>query len=94
MLKHGHYNPKHPKGARYSPKELRAHRDAWYKVVADGKVHIENIQATHHYYLTNSFDIVSEIINGDFSEFPLDNVKLVENDLYEFLKSTKQFKNV
>ena len=89
----GHYNPKHPKGASYSPKELRAHRDAWYKVVADGKVHSENTQATHYYYLTNSFDIVSEIINGDFSEFPLDNVKLVENDLHRFLKSTKEFKN-
>lgn len=89
----GHYNHRHPKGARYSPQELRAHRDAWYKVVADGEIHLETIQATHHYYLTNSFDIVSEIISGDFNDFPIDNVKLVKNDLYRFLKSAEKFKN-
>ncbi len=88
----GHYNPRHPKGARYSPSELRAHRDAWYKVVADGKLHVEEIDATHYYYLTNSFDIVSEIINGEFNDFPIDNVKLLKNNLYRFLKSAEKFK--
>lgn len=89
----GHYNPRHPKGARYSPSELRAHRDAWYKIVADGKIHVETVQATHHYYITNSFDIVSEIINGEFNNFPIDNIKLFENELYGFLKSAEKFKN-
>lgn len=83
----GHYNPRHPKGAKYSLSELRAHRDYWYQVVADGKIHVESVQFTHQYYLTNSFDIVSEIINGDFSNFPIDHIKLVQNKLYAFLKS-------
>ncbi|MEK6261993.1 MAG: HNH endonuclease [Planctomycetota bacterium] len=26
----GHYNPMHPLGTKYSPQELRAHRDAWW----------------------------------------------------------------
>jgi HNH endonuclease len=26
----GHYNPTHPLGTKYSPQELRAHRDAWW----------------------------------------------------------------
>ncbi len=26
----GHYNPSHPLGTKYSPQELRAHRDAWW----------------------------------------------------------------
>ncbi|HFD32972.1 MAG TPA: HNH endonuclease [Gammaproteobacteria bacterium] len=89
----GHYNPRHPKGVRYSPSELRAHRDAWYKVVADGKVHVEEIDATHHYYITNSFDIVSEMISGEFDDFPIDNVKLLENNLYRFLKSAEKYKS-
>lgn len=87
----GHYNPRHPKGARYSSTELKAHRDAWYKVVEEGKVHVEQLQATHQYYLTNSFDIVSEIVNGEFSNFPLDKIKLVQNKLYHFLKSASEF---
>ncbi|YAF94537.1 MAG: HNH endonuclease [Nodularia sp. CChRGM 3473] len=27
----GHYNPRHPRGTKYSPSELRKHRDAWWK---------------------------------------------------------------
>lgn len=26
----GHYNPRHPRGSKYSPAELRQHRDAWW----------------------------------------------------------------
>jgi hypothetical protein len=29
----GHYNDDHPKGTKYSPKELLAHRDNWYEKV-------------------------------------------------------------
>lgn len=29
----GHYNSNHPKGTKYSPCELRQHRDRWYEVV-------------------------------------------------------------
>jgi DNA-binding MarR family transcriptional regulator len=27
----GHYNPHHPRGTKYSPQELRRHRDAWWE---------------------------------------------------------------
>jgi hypothetical protein len=27
----GHYNPRHPLGAKYSPSELRKHRDEWWE---------------------------------------------------------------
>ena len=30
-----HYNPKHPKGRRFSPGELRAHRDQWLSLCAN-----------------------------------------------------------
>lgn len=26
----GHYNPSHPRGTKFSPRELRRHRDAWW----------------------------------------------------------------
>jgi len=32
----GHYNASHPKGSRYSPEELRMHRDRWYEAVRKG----------------------------------------------------------
>lgn len=28
----GHYNPHHPLGTKYSPGELRRHRDEWFKI--------------------------------------------------------------
>ena len=34
----GHYNPKHPRGTKYSPDELRAQRDRWHAIVEAGKV--------------------------------------------------------
>lgn len=35
----GHYNLQHPKGNKFTPNELRAHRDSWYaKVAASGGV--------------------------------------------------------
>lgn len=30
----GHYNPKHPKGTKYSPSELRMHRDRWFSAMS------------------------------------------------------------
>jgi hypothetical protein len=31
----GHYNPQHPKGTKFSPAEVRRHRDEWFKVAGD-----------------------------------------------------------
>lgn len=34
------YNPKHPKGRQYTEKELKAHRDSWYKKVQSSSTYI------------------------------------------------------
>jgi hypothetical protein len=34
----GHYNPRHPLGTKYSPEELRRHRDEWWEHCASGQV--------------------------------------------------------
>ncbi len=31
----GHYNTKHPKGTKYSPSELRMHRDKWFSAMKE-----------------------------------------------------------
>ncbi len=41
----GSYNPKHPKGNRYTEKELKARRDAFYQRVKDGKLSDEDMSS-------------------------------------------------
>lgn len=31
----GHYNSRHPKGTKYSPGELRRHRDTWFTAMTE-----------------------------------------------------------
>jgi hypothetical protein len=38
----GHYNPKHPKGNKVTPAELKKHRDRLWKLVEEGKALSEN----------------------------------------------------
>jgi len=90
----GHYNSKHPKGAKFSPSELRKHRDNWYKLVEEGKFNTNSSDISQQFFITNSFDIAFEIANGEFSNFPLNEVKLLQNDLIEYIKSIeKTFNN-
>lgn len=87
----GHYNSKHPRGSKFSPEELRKHRDLWYKQVAEGKFKVNDIDISQQFFITNSFDIVSEITKGDFNNFPINEVKLLKNDLYNYLKGIDVF---
>jgi hypothetical protein len=34
----GHFNSRHPLGTKYSPTELRKHRDNWWRIVESGRV--------------------------------------------------------
>jgi len=38
----GHYNPKHPKGNKFTPEELKKHRDRLWDLITRGKVLPEN----------------------------------------------------
>lgn len=33
----GSYNARHPKGRKFSPSELKSHRDTWYQLLKEGK---------------------------------------------------------
>jgi hypothetical protein len=87
----GHYNSKHPRGSKFSPEELRKHRDLWYKQVEEGKFKFNDIEISQQFFITNSFDIVSEITKGDFNNFPINEVKLLQNELYNYLKEIDVF---
>lgn len=51
----GHYNPRHPRGTKYSPEELRTARDAWHaRVAADGIQAPDKPEAILCYYLATS----------------------------------------
>src|SRR5690349_23074543 len=34
----GHYNPRHPKGTKFSPEELRIHKKTWKEIVKQNKI--------------------------------------------------------
>ncbi|QYK04549.1 DUF4431 domain-containing protein [Shewanella zhangzhouensis] len=40
----GHYNPKHPKGTKYSESELRMHRERWYDAVKSFALEAQRLQ--------------------------------------------------
>lgn len=52
----GHYNPRHPKGSKFSPQELKLHRDNWYRIVETHSIH-DAVDST----------VILEVTNGDFS---------------------------
>lgn len=87
----GHYNSKHPRGSKFSPEELRKHRDAWYKIVESGQFSLGELEISQQFFLANSFEIVSEIIKGDFTNFPINEVKLYQNELFYYLKEIEVF---
>lgn len=87
----GHYNSKHPRGSKFSPEELRKHRDLWYKLVESGQFSLNGLELSQQFFLTNSFDIVTELINGDFTNFPINEVKLYQNELFNYLKEIDVF---
>ncbi len=87
----GHYNSKHPRGSKFSSEELRKHRDNWYKQVAEGKFNVNEVEISQQFFITSSFDIVSEITKGEFNNFPINEVKLFQNELYEYLKEIDVF---
>ncbi|MBN2267641.1 MAG: HNH endonuclease, partial [Candidatus Babeliaceae bacterium] len=87
----GHYDKFHPRGTKYSKDELRGHRDIWYEIVKKGNFANPSIDVVQSYYLTSEFPIIWEMIEGNFEDFPLDQVKLLKNELLSFLQTLKKY---
>lgn len=51
----GHFNPRHPMGTKYSPSELKGHRDAWFKACELGQISFSsNVEVTSKRIYTSS----------------------------------------
>ena len=75
----GHYNPQHPIGSKFSPEELRAHRDGWYEHVRSSGMEplepeYEGCYSRH--LLCVDLKAANECLDGDGANLPflLDSV--------------------
>jgi hypothetical protein len=58
-----HYNPKHPKGRKFTPNELKGHRDKWFAKVMAGSSGTDN--ETLRNVDRQMFDIVRSILTNE-----------------------------
>ncbi len=75
----GHYNNKHPRGTKYSPQELRRHRDNWYRVVKERSA--AAVAARMQYYEGEHFSSNGFLWREAFAGPP--NYKSLETDQRE-----------
>jgi hypothetical protein len=61
----GHYNPEHPKGIKFTPEELRGHRDRWYKAIETGN--FPGIPSNYNELDCNLFKKICDILGGSHS---------------------------
>ncbi len=84
----GHYNPKHPRGTKFSRSELRKARDIWYELVANHKINVKKLEDVLYcrYVLSRHFNPIKEIADGNLSNLPFDKPFLVKNSVLHFFK--------
>jgi HNH endonuclease len=85
----GHYNTSHPLGTKYSPQELRAHRDAWWRQPTLASAPSDEVATFEAYALgilvkteDPGLSVLSALAtcsaaNLDFTNDPVPNVNLV-----------------
>ncbi len=88
----GQYDPKHPKGTKYSENELRLHRDAWYEKVQNSsglvssettkQVDINTYNKLKSYIPLNLISYIKEI-NFDGGYFKLGELTPLEQFIIE-----------
>lgn len=74
----GHYNIRQPRGTKFSPQELREHRDRWYTAVTEHAIPVAGDPAVAFQYLIVSNAAVnSDLLTRDLSRLPLGHGALV-----------------
>jgi len=88
----GHYFAKHPKGTKFSIKELKKHKESWFKIVEKNSIPLKNDNTIHsRYVITKEFDLLKEISNKNLNRFPIENSLLLDNQtLQQFRQITKR----
>lgn len=80
----GHYNPKHPRGTKFSQKELKKARDEWYEFVKNNQIEtpLEEDKLLCQYYICKNYSDINKIVNHDLSCFPFADVYLCETEIF------------
>jgi len=84
----GHYNPRQPRGTKFSPQELRDAKEKWFSIVREGSLTSPETTPDVLYYrylICRNLDIVAEILAGNFDHIPVEQPLLVQNDSSSFL---------
>lgn len=86
----GHYNPKHPRGTKYSPKELRQHRDEWWAQVKASGLADPAPEDLPDYYVRHlicmDYEAAKELLRFDKQNLPFDFDYLEENRVADFMR--------
>lgn len=86
----GHYNPRHPRGTKFRPEELKKHRDLWHAIVANGSVPTptaKDVPECHvRHLLSLDNDATSELINLDHEHLPFGASFIQDNEVLKFMR--------
>lgn len=69
----GHFNSRHPIGTKYSPSELKKHRDSWWALTERGQIEIASAAVDVHWRrklsssLLHTYQLIVELQNGSNS---------------------------
>lgn len=80
----GHYNSQHPRGSKFSPKELKLAKERWFELVRKNNISIPSRISKHihcRHLVLKSVGITRDILNGKLSKLPIDNPLLINNDV-------------
>jgi len=85
----GHYNPRHPRGTKYSQAELIRARDTWFATVQKGGIANPGEASPVHarYLICKTWELLTEICNGDLSRVPAEQPVLAKNPVLQFMAS-------
>ena len=82
----GHYNPKHPKGTRFSPDELRKARERWHMAVERHQIEPASPRQPLYarYLVCRSTSVASEVLSGHLYRAPFRAPLLAASPVREF----------
>ena len=86
----GHYNPRHPRGTKFNPGELRKHRDDWFQRVRDSGVNAPEPEEFSRYYsrhlLCTDTDAARDLLDMDREQIPFRYDYVLSNRVLDFMK--------
>lgn len=83
----GHYNPKHPRGTKFSPTELKKAKDSWITQVKEHNISEPKVrdQLLCKYFVCENYENLVEIFSGNLSSFPVTNPLIIKNEIFNAL---------